>query len=404
MGRSRGHKSHVSQPGSRVPASNRIPLRTIAATIGMVLATVLVLLFIMQTRRVLVWVVIALFFAVALYPAVNWVEQHVPPRRRTVATLLVFLTAVLLIAGLVAAFVVPLAREGSQFAERLPDLVEDTRNGRGPVGEIVTRFHIDDFIERNQGQLRNAISGLGTPVLSVVRTAAETVVGILTIFVLAYLMVLEGPKVVRGGLALLPPDRADRVRRVGGDCAKTITGYISGNLLISVICGSLTYVVLLLVGVPFAGLIALFVAIADLIPMIGATLGAIAAGVAGLVQSLTAGIIVIVFFLLYQQLENHVLQPLILSRTVRLNPLTVLLSILIGVELAGLLGALLAIPVAGVVQVIIRDVWDTRRGQPKVEPTVGEEEVPVTAADDDAPAERRWLAEVQQQRDGKQGG
>jgi predicted PurR-regulated permease PerM len=94
-----------------------------------------------------------------------------------------------------------------------------------------------------------------------------------------------------------------------------------------------------------------------------------------------AGIIVVVFFVLYQQLENHLLQPLILSRTVKVNPLTVLIAILIGVELTGILGALLAIPVAGVIQIIVRDIWDNRRGQLKEEPTVGEAETPV----DDAP-------------------
>jgi predicted PurR-regulated permease PerM len=347
----------------------------------MVLATALLLLLVMQIRRVLTWAVIALFFAVALYPAVNWVERHVPPRRRMVATLLVFLTALLTLAGLVTMFAIPLAREATQLADRLPELIEDAKNGRGPLGDLVTRFRIDEYIERNNAQLRGTLTGLSGPVLSFVRAAAETIIGIITIFVLAYLMVLEGPIVVRSGLQLLPADRAERVARVGADCAKTITGYLSGNLLISVICGSLTYVTLLLLGVPFAGLIALFVAVADLIPLIGATLGAAVAAAVAFTQSLTTGVIVIVFFVLYQQFENHVLQPLILSRTVRLNPLTVLLSILIGVELAGFLGALLAIPVAGVIQVVVRDLWDVRQGRLKQEPTVGEEKVPVMEAD-----------------------
>jgi predicted PurR-regulated permease PerM len=136
-------------------------------------------------------------------------------------------------------------------------------------------------------------------------------------------------------------------------------------------------------GVPFAGLIALFVAIADLIPLVGATLGAVIAAGAGFIHSITAGIVVLVFFVVYQQLENHLLQPLILSRTVKVNPLAVLVSILIGVELAGILGALLAIPVAGMVQIIGRDVWDTRRGELKEEPTVGVDEEPAdeTATD-----------------------
>jgi predicted PurR-regulated permease PerM len=147
-------------------------------------------------------------------------------------------------------------------------------------------------------------------------------------------------------------------------------------------------VVLAVMDVPYAGLIALFVGLADLIPLVGATLGAVIATAAAFVGSTTAGIVVLVFFVLYQQLENHLLQPLIFARTVKLNPLTVLVAILIAVELAGILGALLAIPVAGILQILARDIWDTRRGRPKSEPTVGEGRTPVSVADDDRQAER----------------
>jgi predicted PurR-regulated permease PerM len=166
-----------------------------------------------------------------------------------------------------------------------------------------------------------------------------------------------------------------------------VTGYISGNLLISLVCGVLTFVVLLIAGVPFAGLIALFVGLADLVPLVGATIGGVVAVIAGFVHSVPAGIAVVVFFLVYQQLENHLLQPLVFARTVKLNPLTVIVAILVAVELAGVLGALLAIPVASIVQVIARDVWDHRRGRPKEVPTVGEERRPADGTTTDpAPA------------------
>jgi len=194
--------------------------------------------------------------------------------------------------------------------------------------------------------------------------------------VLAYLMVLEGPKIVDGFTNLFAPTTGRRIRRVGTDCARSVTGYLSGNLLISFVCGVLTYAVLKISGVPFAGLIALFVGIADLIPLVGATIGGVVAVLAGFVHSVPAGIAVLVFFLLYQQLENHLLQPLVFARTVKVNPLTVIIAILVGVELLGVLGALLAIPVASIIQVIARDVWDHRRGELKDEPTVGEERTP----------------------------
>jgi len=360
------------------PKTGRVPVRTILATIGLVLATAAALLLLYQVQHVLVWIVVALFFTVALYPVTGWVERKVTHGRRTLATILVFLVLVLVLAGLVTAFAVPLATEGASFATQLPQLITDARAGQGPVGRLLERTHALAWVQRHQEQIGSYASGLAGSASSVLSSVATGIAGVVTVFVLALLMVLEGPKVVSGVLNLIEDDDTrERVRSVSADCAKSITGYISGNLLISIICGVLTYVTLKIMGVPFAGLIALFVGLADLIPLIGATLGAIVALIAAAVHSIPALIVVAIFFVLYQQLENHVLQPLIFARTVKLNPLAVLIAILVGVELAGILGALLAIPIAGIIQVILRDVWDHRRGTTKTEPTVGEEEVPV---------------------------
>ena len=361
--------------------------RRTLVVIGLVLATLLLLFLMRETRQVLTWILIAAFFAVALHPAVTWLTRHMAGKR-WLATLLVFLVALLLISGLVTLFIVPLVREGSQVVADFPKIVEDARSGRGPVGGLIERYNLLEYAQNNADRFREYASGLGAPTLALLRGAATSVAGIVTIFVLAYLMVLEAPKIVNGFLALFDDRRAERIRRVGHDCAKTITGYITGNLLISVICGTLTYAVLAIMGVPYAGLIALFVGLADLIPLVGATLGAVIASLAAFVESTTAGIVVIVFFVVYQQLENHLLQPLIFARTVQLNPLTVLIAILVAVELAGILGALLAIPVAGILQIIVRDIWDVRQGRLKAQPTVGEERTPVDHAGPTSTPER----------------
>lgn len=355
-----------------------MPIRTILVTIGLVLATALTLLLVYEMRRVPVWMIIAAFFATALYPVVNWVETRITWCRRALATLLVFVLVLVGLGGLVAVFAVPLAREGAQFAVQLPALLADARAGRGPLGELLDRINAVQFVQQHQDRIGEFVSGLGTPVLAFATSVATGIAAAVTIFILAYLLVLEGPKGISNTLALFRPAQAERIRHVGADCAKTITSYLSGNLLISLICGLLTYAVLAIAGVPFAGLIALFVAIADLIPLVGATLGAVVASVAAFIHSVPAGIAVLVFFVVYQQLENHLLQPVILSRTVKLNPLIVLVAILIGVELAGILGALLAIPVAGILQVVVRDIWDHRHGQLKEEPTIGEQKTPLS--------------------------
>jgi len=364
-------------------ASNRTVARSTMIVIGLVLATLFALFVIFETRRVLVWIGIAAFFATALHPAVNWLSRRMRWAPRWLPTLLVFIVVFAILAGLVTLFVVPLVREGRHFIQQGPQLINDIRAGRGPIGRLAERWHAVQWIQDHDKQIKGYAAKLGGHTVDFVQGVATTIGGALAIIVLAYLMVLEGPRLVDGSLSLVCPPVAERIRRVGSDCARTITGYITGNLLISVICGLLTWVMLLILHVPFAGLIALFVAIADLIPLVGATIGAVIAALAGFAHSVTAGIVLIIFFVVYQQLENHLLQPLIFARTVRLNPLTVLIAVLLGVELAGILGALLAIPVAGMGQVILRDLWSQRRSRP-----VPDEPEPTEApADTEPPAE-----------------
>lgn len=345
--------------------ADRVPVRAILATIGLVVATVLLFLLVRATALVLTWMVIAAVVAIALYPVVNWVEARAGWIRRSIATLLVYLVVIAVLGGLVTLFVVPLVQQVPQLADKVPEFLQQAREGSGPAGPFLRRFNLDEYLRNNQEQFNAYITNLGGPVLALMRSIANTLIAVLTIFVLSYLMVLMAPRIIDAVLAAVPDEQEGRVRRIGADCAKVITGYLSGNVVISVIAGVSTYIVLILLDVPFAALIALFVAVTDLIPLVGATMGAVVAIAASLVQSVTAAVIVGIFMILYQQVENHLLQPVIMARTVNLNPLTVLIAVLFGVALAGVIGALLAIPVAGVLQVILREVWDVRRGQLK---------------------------------------
>ena len=346
------------------PPGDRVPVRTILATIGLVLATVLLLLLLRQIQRVLVWIIIAGFFAVAVYPVVDWIERRLPWCRRSLATLLVYLVLIALIAGLLTLFAVPLGREATSLAHQLPQLITDTRAGRGPVGHLLDRAHVLSYVQRNEGKIRSFVSGLGAPALGFLKTAATGVAATVTIFVLSFLMVVQGPKLVTGTLGLFREDQAEHIRAVGAECARTVTGYISGNLLISAICGVLTYAVLAVLGIPFAGLIALFVGLADLIPLVGATLGAIVIAIVTLFHDFpTATIVWAIFSIVYQQLENTLIQPQIQRRAVDVHPFIVLVSVLFGATLLGIIGALVAIPVAASLQIGIREWWRYRHDQ-----------------------------------------
>jgi len=353
-----------------------VPWRTIWAVIGSVAVTYLGYHLVIELKRILIFLVVALFFAVVLGPAVDFLEQRAKIRR-WLSVLLVMLFGLGLIAVMLYAFIRPLAHEASSFAQDLPTYVRDARHGKGPVGDLIRRYKVEDWVNRNKDRLQSGVTSLGSPALHIVKSVFNGVVAFVTTFVLTVLMLIQGPSIVDSVLRLVPERRQEQVRRVSADSSKAVAGYVAGNLLISLIAGLATWIVLLLLGVPFASVLGLWVAFADLIPLVGATLGAVPTVLFAALHSIPAGVIALIFFLVYQQFENHVLQVSIMAKTVRVSPLMVLVSVLIGVELLGFLGALLAIPAAGVIQVVVRDVYDERRGATKDPPTVGAEERPV---------------------------
>jgi len=354
-----------------------VPVRTIIVAIALVLATVLTLYLIVTLAHIEALLIVAVFFAVVFTPPVNFVRRRLH-LGRGLATTVVFLVAMAVFAAMLYAFIRPLVDQGKAFSDNFPTYLTEAREGRGPLGGLVKRYDLDKKLEENKQKIITTATNAGGGAFSVAGRFFQGLLSILTVLVLAILMVLYGPELLESGLGILGPPKRERVKAVAGDCARAITGYVLGNLLISVIAGTTTFIALLIFGVPFAGVLALWVGFADLIPLVGATLGAIPAVGVAFLHSTTAGIGVLVFYVVYQQFENHVLQVQIMSRTVDINQLLVLVSVLIGVELFGILGALLAIPAAGIMQVIIRDLWDHRTGKPKAEATIGEDEVPVT--------------------------
>jgi predicted PurR-regulated permease PerM len=362
-----------------------VPVRTMLTAIGLVVATYLTLRAIVLLAHIETLLVVAAFFAIVLTPAVDIVRRRCH-LSRGLSTALVFIVGIAMFAGLLYSFIRPLVDQGREFADNFPTYVADAKEGRGPAGDLVKRFKLDQRIADAQTSIEKSASKAGGGALKVAGRVLGGVASLLTIVVLSLMMVLYGPELLSEALAILSAERQVRVKAVASDCARAITGYVMGNLLISVIAGVLTGIALVAFGVPFAGVLSLWVAFADLIPLVGATLGAIPTIGVAFLHSTPAGIGMLIFYIVYQQFENHVLQVVIMSKTVQINQLFVLVSVLIGVELLGFLGALLAIPAAGVLQVIVRDSWDHRKGKFKDEPTIGADETPVSdLPDDDAP-------------------
>jgi predicted PurR-regulated permease PerM len=335
--------------------------RTVFSVLGILILVGVVLYVLWVSRHVVSWLLIALFFALALNPAVGWLQTHGVPKRGP-ATGIVFLLALAAIAGLAALFVPTLVDQVDSLAKKVPDYITDLTHGRGRLGFLETRYHIVEKVKNaiQNGGVGRLTVGAGAA-LTVTKSVITAVVATLTIIFMSFFMLLEGPMWVERIFGLIPEEQQPRWRKVGHDIYRTVGGYITGNLLISLIAGVSSGIVMWLVGMPFVIALGLLVGLLDLIPLAGATIAAVVCVLVAIAASgTTAAIVVGVFFIAYQQLENHVIQPLVYGRTVQLSPLAVLVSVLVGAQIAGVLGALAAIPIAGAIQVLIVD-WRANR-------------------------------------------
>ena len=336
-------------------------VRTILTLLAVVLAVGLVLWVLWIARHVLTWVLISLFLALALNPLVERLQRH-GVHRRGFATAIAYLGVAVVVGAIAYAFIPTLVHQVNSFANKVPDYIHQLTHGRGKLGFLETKYHVVEKVRRavKTGGVGKFTVGAAAA-LSVTKSVLTIVAATVTIVFMTFFMLLEGPSWMDRIYALLPETSQPRWRRVGTDIYRTVGGYVNGNLLISLIAGVASGVVLFALGVPFAVALGLLVALLDLIPLAGATLAAvIVVAVAGVTQGWTAAIVSTVFFVVYQQLENHLLQSVVYGRTVQLSPLAVLIAVLVGAEVAGILGALAAIPVAGALQVLVVD-WQRER-------------------------------------------
>jgi predicted PurR-regulated permease PerM len=347
-----------------VEAPERVVLirpRTIFVVLGITLLVVFALSFVYLAWHVITWILIALFLALALNPAVAFFERK--GIRRGLAAAVVFMITLAAIGLLGFLVVPPLVAQIRDFIDAVPDFVDELTAGRGPLGFLQDDYRIVDRVrDAIEEQGAGGVLGVAAPAQAIATSVITAVVGFVTIIFLTFFMLLEGRRSVDRFLGLLPESARPRWERVGNDIYRTVGGYVSGNLLISLIAGTASVIVLFALGSDYAIALGVVVGIFDLIPLAGATIAAIMVSTVVFIElGWVKGLIVVAFFIGYQQLENHVLQPVIYGRTVQMSPLAVLIAVLIGAELAGVLGALAAIPIAGTVQAIFRELLRYRR-------------------------------------------
>ena len=386
-----GHVREEPPPRSRfgrlLQAADRrhVPLLTILVTVGVVAATYLAGTLIYRIKEIILLLVVAGFIALLLNPIVVLVQRRLVPRRG-IAVAIVTLWATLVFIGLAVAFGYPLVNAITHLANSLPTYVANAQHGRGWIGHLVTRYHIQSWVQRNTPKLVSYAQSLSKPALSIGAGALSLVIELLTIFFLVLLLLIEAPKMRAWILSQMRPARAAKATAVAAEVNQAVAGYMLGNLLTSLIAGIVVFVTLMLLGVPYPLLWGLWVALVDFLPMIGGALAGIPTALFAFTHSLLAGIVTAVVFLTYQQIENHILNPVIMAKTVKISPLLVLVAVLVGASLGSLVGglfggfvaALLAIPAAGALQVLVREAWQAAAPPPDPPP-------PASAAPEDPP-------------------
>jgi predicted PurR-regulated permease PerM len=344
-----------------------VPLRTILTVDAVVIITWVLYRLIGRLREVILWILIAAFIALVLNPAVNFLQRH--RFRRGAAIGLVFAVAVIVFAGLLGLFGYPLVNSLTHVAESLPTQVNQLQKGHGWLAQNLQRFHLLSWVQKNAPKLETAARNLGKPALSegtdLASAAFSTIFSLLTIAFLSLFMLLEAPRLRKGLLGTMKPGRRAVLEDIAHQVSHQVTGYVMGTVALSWLFGLVILVAMLILGIPFWLLVGLWVALVAMIPLVGGLIAAVPSVLIALLHSPTDGLIMLIVFVGFQLIENHFIYPVVMSRSVRMNPLWVLLSVLIGANLGGafgsilgaLAGAVVAIPVGGAIQVIFAEMW-----------------------------------------------
>jgi predicted PurR-regulated permease PerM len=341
-----------------------VPLRTILVTVGVVVVVYLTGQLFYRLRDVVLLMVVGSFVALVLNPQVVALQRW-KIRRRGTAVAIVTIWSLLIFLGLAFAFGYPLINSITHFSNALPAYVNKAQHGKGWIGHLVRKYHVEAWVQKNSPKLVSFAESLGRPALSLGKGAFAIIAELAGTFAFVILLLVEAPKIRSGLLDMMSPERSTRYARIGSKVSSSISGFVLGDLLTSLIAGTVIFVTLAILGVPYAFLFGLWVALVDFLPQIGGALAGIPTVLFALAHSFTAGVVTLIVFLAYTFLENHFLNPVVMARTVKINPLVVFVAVLVGADIGNWLGGffggfvavLLAVPVAASFQVVIGEIW-----------------------------------------------
>jgi predicted PurR-regulated permease PerM len=338
-----------------------IPARTILRVVGIVVLSAIALYLVYLLRKPIGWVLLATFIAIALSGPVNRLNRHM---RRGFAIAVVYLGLILVPIGLTALVIPPLVTQGTNLANDLPNYsrdVTDFVNKNKRLRDLDAKYDITGELQKQAHTLPGKVGDAAKVLGDIGLGLLNSIFALINILILSVFIVARGRGWVDAALQLRPEPERVRLRRVLDDTASAVGGYVQGALTVALIAGTQTLIVLSILGVPFAAPLAVIAGLFSLIPLVGATAAAIIIGVVTLFTHFpTATIIWAIWAVVYQQIENNIIQPQIQKRTVQVQPFIVLVAVLFGSTLIGIVGALVAIPLAASIQIGIREWWEWR--------------------------------------------
>jgi predicted PurR-regulated permease PerM len=344
-------------PAEAVRMAPRISSRDVWIVLGNTLALIVLLVLLWRVRTIVSWVLAAFIIALALEPVLQALMRR--GVRRGWAVLIVCIVFATFLAGLFATLIPLLVDQARSLADRAPELLKRLQDAL-PSDLFDGQLSVEDI---GQAVSERGAQAAG-PAVDVATAVVHAVVGVITVLVLAVFAMLFGDELVQDALAWIPPERRAYWEDLGERMKSLVGRYVLGTLLVSSIGGLVMGITTLALGVPYFLALALVMVVLGVVPYLGSAMGALLViGVTFSTTGLTAALIAAVIYLVYQQIENHVLQPVVQRRTMRMNPLVISLALLVGTSLAGILGTLLALPIAGVLQIILHDLAAHRDAQ-----------------------------------------
>lgn len=335
-------------------------VRLALLTIG----TVVLLLGIQKASHALLLIFSAFFLTLALNSPVYWLSRQLPGKRRgnrTIATTLSFLLVILLIGGFLASISSPLVRQTENFISAAPNLVQDFRSQDSQTGRIIRKYHLEKQVDTFSSQLSERLKHLGGTAFSTAQKVGTSAFSMLAILVLTFMMLIEGPRWLTFIRNAVPDKHHDVTDRLAADMYRVVKGFVNGQVTLAALASALILpaVIILHISYPVALFVIIF--ICGLIPMVGHTIGAIIVTIVALFHSTSAAIIILAYYILYQQIENYLIQPKIQANSTNMSPLLVFMSVIIGVSFGGLFGGLVAIPVAGCLRIALLELMRSRK-------------------------------------------